>query len=226
VNTWRRANKQEPLTMPEGPSVEPVTAQKLEPLLAAWLAADEGDDRDDAEAALCELGLGSLPVLKKKRAAANDDETKGRIDGLVRRVACIVRAIHWSEDGPRPNAAMRELVEGLAGKPIRGSDLTNLFRQCWVDETDGTTGIDFTLSRSGDDTGYEMTISMTTHRVSWRGGEGGFILSGDGRGLVDTHWLEDRSSWWHKSRSEQLDEELLRREDQEVRIRRAFVRVK
>lgn len=90
---------------------------------------------------------------------------------------------------------MRALVDDLEGKPIRGRDLTNLFRQCALHPMDGTTGIDFTLSRSGDDTGYVMRISMTTHCVAWPGGEGGFILSGDGMELVDA-FLEDQNSWW------------------------------
>ena len=70
-----------------------------------------------------------------------------RISGIKTGMAVIASGIDTqSEEFKKNDAAMRALVDGLVGKPVAGRDLTNIFRQCFVHPTKGTTGIDFTLS--------------------------------------------------------------------------------
>ncbi len=137
-----------------------------------------------------------------------------------------MREIRWAEDGPKPNTALRTMVDGLLGKSIRGKDMTLLLRQVAVDTPSGATGIDLALRRGGDDTGYLLEVKLTDHRVPWPGGAGGWILSGDGMEHVSADFLVDAGSWWHDSRSGQIEKVLLAPADREVRLRRTLVRAK
>lgn len=226
VNRWRKAHGEKPVAVPEPFRVKPVSASTLRPLLSAWRKAKTTEARKDAAEPILALGLGAVEPLKSARKKIKDDDKRAEFDAMLQQLGRIVREVTLRDGSPAPSDETRAMAEALLGKPVRGADLTNLLRQCTVAPTPGTTGLGFTLQRTDEGTGYVMVLWMNTERVPWQGGAGDFILSGDGRELVDRQFLADADSWWHKSRSGQLDKVLDRPIDQEIRILRDMAEAK
>src|SRR5215471_3799867 len=78
----------------------------------------------------------------------------------------------------------------------------------------------------GDGAGAVVTLELATETVPWQGGQGGWILSGDGLERVDDDDLRIETGWWTTTRRPRLDEELLVAPDREIRLHRRIARVR
>jgi hypothetical protein len=198
--------------------IEPLAPEKAKSLLEAWLAAgdDEGKRKRAADAIL-EAGLGALPALQAARdGLPAEDPRRERLDDVVRRLAAIVREVHWSEKGPKAGAALAEYAQGIRGKPLTGPWVTELWRRAVSDLPEGATGIAVLFTRPDDGTGGVLLLELTTKTVPWAGGDGGWIL--DGGELVDDAFLRNSGSWWHRARGPQADERILVPETKALRL--------
>ncbi len=220
ANRWRAAQGQPPLEQTRA-KIDPVAPEKTKPLVAAWLAAEHDDAaRALAEAGIVSAGLGALPAVQAARdALAEGDPRRAKLDGFVRRLACLTREIRWSEKGPKPNEALIAYADTAKGQPMTGPWITGLWRQVAMSTPEGATGIDLTFHRPGDGTGGVLELELTTDRTPWGGGDDGWILSGDGLELVDDPDLKNGASWWHRARGPQVDQRLLAPEDRSFRMR-------
>jgi hypothetical protein len=219
-NAWRAKHGQPALAPEPGARVDPVAPEKAKPLVAAWLGAADDDAREAAETAIVEAGLGMLPALRVARDALKPGAPQQRsLDRLLQRVAMIVREVRWSEKGPRPNESLSGYADGAKGQPMTGEWLTELWRVVALDAPEGATGVDFRMTRPSDGTGVAILLELTTDTTPWGGGDGGWILAGDGMELVDDDFLKDGKSWWHKARGPQIDARLQVAETQDFRMR-------
>jgi hypothetical protein len=220
ASAWRVKQGKSAVEPPKGPTVAPLSPERAQPLVSAWLDAADDRARAAAEDALVGAGLGALPPLRAARdRLAKDDTRREALDRFVRRLAWLVREVKWAEKGPKPNASLSAYVDGTKGRPITGAWITGLWRQVAVDTPEGATGIDLRLVRTADGTGAELDLELTTDLVPWGGGDGGWVLSGDGLELVDDSFVRDATSWWHEARAPQVDAGLHGPDNRDVRIR-------
>lgn len=219
ANRWRTAHGQPPLEETKL-TITPLPPAQTRPLLQAWLDADDENARDVAALDLFGAGLGALPAVETARDALKaDDPRREQLDVVVRRLACVTREVRWSEKGPKPNEALTVYVEAVKGQPMSGPWITGLWRQVAIETPEGATGIDLTFDRPDDGTGGVLTLELTTDRTPWGGGDGAWILAGDGLEHVDDDALEDADSWWHEVRGPQVDGRLDLPADRYLRMR-------
>ncbi len=219
ANRWRTAHGQVPLAT-KRPAIALLPPERTQPLIRAWLDAADDNARDVAGNALVDAGLGALPALANARDALKaDDPRREKLDLVVRRLACTTREVRWSSNGATPNAALAAYVDEAKGKPLSGPWITRLWRLVALDAPDGVTGVDLTFERPGDGTGGVLTLELVQDLTAWGGGDGGWILAGDGWELVDDAFLKSEGSWWHRTRGPQVDARLLVPADQPLRMR-------
>ncbi|MFO0934444.1 MAG: hypothetical protein U1E39_17285 [Planctomycetota bacterium] len=219
ADKWRAAHGQ-PSIAETKPKIERVPSERTKPLLKAWLDAADDNARDVAALDLTAAGLGALPDVQAARdALKKDDPRRAKLDVVVRRLASVTREVRWSEKGPKPNAALIAYVDAVKGQPLTGPWITGLWRQVAIETPEGSTGIDLIFDRPGDGTGGVLTLELTTDYTPWGGGDGAWILAGDGMEHVDDDFLKDEKSWWHEARGPQVDERLQIPENRALRMR-------
>ena len=219
ANRWRTAHGQT-LLATKRPAIALLPPERTQPLLRAWLDAADDNARDVAGRDLVAAGLGALPAIVDARDALKaGDPRRETLELVVRRLACTTREIRWSPSSAKPNAALVAYVDAVKGKPMTGPWITGLWRQVAVDAPHGVTGIDFTFERPGDGTGGVLTLELVQGLTPWGGGDGGWVLAGNGWELVDDAFVRDEWSWWHQARGPQVDAGLRVPADEPLRIR-------
>lgn len=163
LNVWREAHGKEPLPLPESVKVEPVSANVIDPLIEAWLAASKDPDaRRRAADAIEAAGLGTLPaVWKAAHSDTADVESRQGLTMLAQRVASIVREVIVSDGSVKPDESLQEQLEALKGKPLTASAFVRIMLQTTNHLPRGATGIQLAAHRDRDGSGITLTINLT-----------------------------------------------------------------
>lgn len=153
-NQWRAAHGLPPLRPASPVIIPPAKEADVAPLLDAYLAASDEAARKTARARIIEtFGLSALPIVQSRLETSKDAALLPLAIGL----ASVVREIAI-EPGSEEKAAQFG-IDTLRGRPLEGGRLAQLAGEMETKLPAEMRGVAFYAERTGDGTGFKVTVS-------------------------------------------------------------------
>lgn len=175
ANRWRKGHDVPLLPAVEQPVIMPAPDEQMKPLLAALLNAADDEAGKTAAAKIEDVGLPAIAAVRAELAKLNRDHPAGaELASVDRRLALTVRAVTLEPESAPPDAELKAQIATFKNKPIATDAVIDLILRVTQRLPSGATGIQFKASRAGDDTGVEVTIKLTKHRIHQAGSQKGW----------------------------------------------------
>ncbi|HET6246357.1 MAG TPA: hypothetical protein VFE47_01565 [Tepidisphaeraceae bacterium] len=159
-NTWRKRHNLPPLQLRQSRKIDPVAAEKIDPLLQL-LAAPAGDVREKAAADIEALGLGTLGAVRKAIATLPaSDPRKAALDLLARRLSCHVEQITILPEQFHPEGDLKVAIDALKEKALTDESFIGVAIAFAKNQPAGVRGMRLQATRGDDLTGFEIRVQM------------------------------------------------------------------
>jgi hypothetical protein len=186
-NTWRKKQGLPPLPMPTVKTIKRMPDKDVMPKLLALLSSADDAEREKAQRAIELLGLPALPAAKEMLTKTKDEPAFSNLQETVNRLASIVDEIRFGQDSAEPSKELRRKINAFKGKPLDTDALGNLTVAFSKSMPQGTSGIEVTIAREGDDTGLTLGVTIVKGKVPPIGAQLGWShnesISVDSRGV-------------------------------------------
>jgi hypothetical protein len=168
-NVWREAHKMPPLPVSVSRARTVVVSEKaVRPHLEKFLVYPK--ERALAQAEIEKLGVGAFWPVLDFRDGLSRKEYFELVDGLARKLACTVVEIEFAPASLEPDAALRERFAALANKPFDRKSFFQAMEATAKTLPEDIHGVDFNARRTGDNTGFVLTIDLLSRqRATYKG---------------------------------------------------------
>jgi len=180
ANAWRAKEGRPPLALPE-PLARPEALKPREIAASLQVAAASDDEvaRARALAAIGGRGLAALPALREGlREVPRSAPGRAGLDDLARRLSLTVASVAYDADGPPPDAALRDLLDGTIGRSFTGDLYTSIFLHVARHMPPGAEGIRVVALREEPDAGVRLEVELIAERAAASGTQTGWDASG------------------------------------------------
>lgn len=176
-NDWLTRQGLAPVPIPAQPEIRRAPEAQMRPLLRRIQDARSPEDLEEPEKSIMALGLPALLAVKEMLASLKQDHpAHDWLEFVAKRLACIVREVHFGAESAAPPKDLKKLIDGQVGKPLAATNIVGLVLAVIQDLPPGITGIKLIIEREGDDTGVSMMVELTTRRVHQGGTERGWSI--------------------------------------------------
>ncbi len=170
LNVYRQQQGMQLLPEPEPRPIMPLANEKLDPKLAAVLAARDERTRTAAVVEIESLGVGALPAVVQAIASTSQDQPiVAELRELARKLSLRIQRVTIAKDSAPPPEGLKKELDTLKGKSFSPDQMVDLLQSVATDLPKGLSGIELIATRSSDISAVELTVDFKT-RWSTRDG--------------------------------------------------------
>jgi hypothetical protein len=159
-NIWRRTQGLQPLPEPARRKFAGISDETLQRLLDQLLHS-QGAERAKVQKQIEQLGLGVLPVVRRRfDQMGKDDPSRTALDSLLRRLACTVADFTLAAKSLPLDDPVNARLKAMKGKPFDSAAFVQVARGLLKQLPKEAYGLRFTVERAGDDTGITLSFDL------------------------------------------------------------------
>jgi hypothetical protein len=159
-NTWRECHNLPPLPLPQPRKIQPVPAERINPLLERLASPDEvarTRTAGDIEA----LGLGAMPAVREAiQAFPKNDPRESALNSLARRLSCRVDQVEVLPANFQPEGALKSALVALKGNALTSESFIRVLIAFATTQPPGIRGMKLFAARGDDFTGVAIRLQM------------------------------------------------------------------
>jgi hypothetical protein len=160
LNTLRSQRGMEVEPLPDEPTVELLPDEQTAPLLEKVRTAP-ADARRAALKEIEALGLSALPAVQGTlRSLGRSHPARADVQAVVKRLAFVVADVRVTEHSAKPTAEIRKRLDALKGKALETQAVVDCLTSILRAPPAGIDGLEVQISREGDGTGAEITLTL------------------------------------------------------------------